>query len=115
MSVYKTISDVEKMVGPKLKKRTIQIGKNNNGKIHLKNIKQLVQVISKKYEDKKKKKPSKILVRGLNILGAFTHTLLGSDENIDDMFETIDDYLNGRVLTSTNFQDVYQVQIVFYE
>jgi hypothetical protein len=115
MSVYKTISDVEKMVGPKLKKRSIQIGKTNNKKINLKNIKQLVQAISKKYEVSRKKKPSKTLVRGLNILGEFTHSLLATDENIDDMFETIDDYLNGRVLTTTKFQDVYQVQIVFYE
>jgi len=73
MSVYKTISDVEKMVGPKLKKRTIQIGKTNNSKIYLKNIKQLVQVISKNTRTKRKK-ASKILVRGLNILGAFTHS-----------------------------------------
>jgi hypothetical protein len=103
------------MVGPKLKKRTIQIGKTNNKKINLKNIKQLVQAISKKYEISKKKKPSKTLVRGLNILGEFTHSFLATDENIDDMFETIDDYLNGRVLTTTKFQDVYQVQIVFYD
>ena len=71
--------------------------------------------MAKKYEDTKGTKPSKILVRGLNILGAFTYSLLGSDENIDDKFETINDYLKGRLLSSTKFQDIYQVQIIFYD
>ncbi len=44
--------------------------------------------------------------------GAFT--LKSYMENYDDMYDDIEDYLNGRVKDTTKFKEFYSIKIVIY-
>lgn len=94
-----------------IQKQRIIIKDKQNKPMKPKEVKKIVQLLNKKYIDTKKKDP-KILVRGMDTLGQMT--LKGYDEPIDDMFEDVEDYLNGRVKANTKYLDFTQVEISMF-
>ena len=110
MEKFKVLKNETINVGP-IQKQRINISQTNNKPISLKEVKKLVLMLQKIYKDKKKKDP-KILVRGLDILGNIT--LKGYDDSVDDMFEDVEDYLKGRVQSSTKYSEFRQLEICLF-
>ena len=61
-----------------------------------------------------------IYVRARTILGDITVgevepfiTIKRSEQAIDNMFSDFEEYLNGRAVETTNYQEYYQVEITF--
>ena len=61
-----------------------------------------------------------IYVRARTILGDITlgevepfMTIKRSEQAIDNMFSSFEEYLNGRAVETTNYREYYQVEITF--
>lgn len=95
-----------------IKKQRVIIKQEDNKYMNLKDVKDIVKKLEQKYKATHKDEEPKILVRGLDILGMFC--LKTYDENVDDMFENMEDYLRGRAKDTTKFTEFSQIEISFF-
>lgn len=107
---FKVLKNESYKVGD-IKKQRVIVKHEDNSYMNLKDVKTIVQQLENKFKAKHKKEP-KILVRGLDILGMFT--LKSYEEDVEDMFENMEDYLRGRAKDTTKFKEFTQVEISFY-
>jgi hypothetical protein len=98
--------------------RQITYKKKENQMIHPKDIKLIAQGLADKFQKKYKRMP-KILIRARNQQGNITidninpkdyKTIKGYKDEIDDMFEDYEDYLAGRVKSTTKFMEFNLVE-----
>jgi hypothetical protein len=95
----------------KVQKQRVVLKHSNNTPMKPKDVKQIVKSLRQKYINTKNKEP-KILVRGYDALGAFC--LKSYEQDIDDMFEDLEDYLRGRVKDDTRFREFTQIEISMF-
>lgn len=88
--------------------RTINFKKENDKIFHIKDIKNMVKSLDTQY--KNKKLTPQYVVRGINKLGVMT--IKPSEKDIESMGEELEDYLAGRVVSNTKFQEFTQIQII---
>jgi hypothetical protein len=69
----------------------------------------MVKSLDNQYKKNKNLKPQYV-VRGMNRLGVFT--IKPSEKDIESMGEELEDYLAGRVVSDTKFQEFTQIQII---
>jgi hypothetical protein len=107
---FQILNNTKKKVGS-LQKGVINITKGNKKSLKLLDIKTIGKHIMDDIDAKYKKK-CKMIITGLGPLGR--SLLKGYDDDIDQMAENEDDYLNGRVRESTKFQKFTQIEISYY-
>ena len=101
-----------------LAKQLITLKKKDNKILHPKDIKTMAKDLAEKFKKKYNRLPE-MRVRVRNIQGNLTVdtmnpaqyiTIKNLREEIDDMFESYEQYLAGRVKDDTKFMEFYAVQ-----
>jgi hypothetical protein len=93
-----------------INKERFVIKKTDNTFLNMKECKELVRQLEKKFIKDKNQVPI-IYVRGISPLQVMT--LKGKDDDIEDMFESIEEYLRGRLKSQfTKDFKISQLEIV---
>ena len=79
--------------------------------LNLEDVKEIAGRLEEKFRRQYNREP-KTLIIGLAPTGTFT--LKSYNEDYQDMYDDIEDYLNGRVRDETKFKEFYTIKIVIY-
>ena len=96
-----------------IKKKRFVIAKKNRANMSFNEVKKVAQLINNKAKKKYKEEP-KMIIRILSDLGVRTLTFKGYDDNLDNLAETEEDYLKGRVRDQSQFDKMYQAEISYF-